>query len=78
MISKKKGNGFISVQEALKRGISRASLYRLLAPRRIGKRTSPPKIRSKRDYRGRRLISRDDLVRHMRSEDYSLLSPHSR
>jgi hypothetical protein len=78
MIAHRKDNGFISVQEALKRGISRASLYRLLAPRRQGKRLTPPKVRSKRDFRGRRLISRSDLVRHMRSEDRSLLSPHSR
>jgi hypothetical protein len=67
MLANRKDNGFISVQEALKRGISRAALYRIMKPKRKG---APVKVRSKTDYRGRRLVFSRDLMRHLRSENH--------
>lgn len=67
MNAHKRDNGFISVQDALKRGISRAALYRVLKPKHKG---APVKVRSKTDYRGRRWVKDNDLLRHLRSENH--------
>jgi hypothetical protein len=69
-------NGFISVREAMKAsGISRASIYRLIKPRRHGRCVEKAKVRSKSDFRGRRFVSRSDLLRHIRSENARPLAP---
>jgi len=71
-----KSNGFIPMRDAIKAsGISRASIYRLIKPRRRGKRIEKAKVRSKNDFRGRRLINRGDLLRHIHSEQSRPLSP---
>lgn len=46
--------------------ICRDTIYRLIRPRRVGKKIEQPRVRSKR-WRGRRWVSRTDLRNHFRS-----------
>jgi hypothetical protein len=72
----KKGNGYLSMSGAIdESGFCRTTIYKLITPRRHGGRIAPPRVRSKTDVRGRRLVHRLDLVRVMRSERHRPLTP---